>query len=253
MACAELHDVQSVNVCKGVGHCWTNSAQATLLPGDRLHLHHGPIDLIISATGRSEAILAAYQQAAICFENLLETLAAELISLRTLLKPSQPLKFLSPIARQMYVSALQFQQYTVTPMICVAGAVADYVLNKMTSGIHLDKVMVNNGGDIAFHLAPNQMTTIGICEDLRSNKPKHHIQIDHSDAIRGVATSGWQGRSFSLGIADSVTVLAQNAAVADAAATVIANSVDLPLSNKIHRKPAAPIQTKTMSYFSTTR
>ena len=40
--------------------------------------------------------------------------------------------------------------------------------------------------------------------------------------VRGVATSGWRGRSHSLGIADSVTVLAATAAMADAAATVIA-------------------------------
>ena len=32
---------------------------------------------------------------------------------------------------------------------------------------------------------------------------------------RGVATSGWRGRSHSLGIADSVTVVARNAAAAD--------------------------------------
>ena len=46
--------------------------------------------------------------------------------------------------------------------------------------------------------------------------------------VRGIATSGWRGRSFSLGLADSVTVLADCAAAADAAATIIANAVDLP-------------------------
>ena len=46
--------------------------------------------------------------------------------------------------------------------------------------------------------------------------------------MRGIATSGWRGRSFSLGIADAVTVLAATAAEADAAATMIANAVDLP-------------------------
>jgi ApbE superfamily uncharacterized protein (UPF0280 family) len=52
-----------------------------------------------------------------------------------------------------------------------------------------------------------------------------------------VATSGWRGRSFSLGIADSVTVLAATAAEADAAATVIANAVDVQ-DPGIHRRPA---------------
>jgi hypothetical protein len=54
-----------------------------------------------------------------------------------------------------------------------------------------------------------------------------NLTLDASLPVRGIATSGWRGRSFSLGIADSVTVLARNAATADAAATMIANAVDL--------------------------
>ena len=56
--------------------------------------------------------------------------------------------------------------------------------------------------------------------------------------MRGVATSGWRGRSFSLGIADAVTVFAGTAAVADAAATLIANAVDLPGHPAFARAPA---------------
>jgi len=55
--------------------------------------------------------------------------------------------------------------------------------------------------------------------------------------VRGVATSGWRGRSFSLGIADSVTVLAASASQADAAATLIANAVDVQ-DERIRRLPA---------------
>ena len=58
------------------------------------------------------------------------------------------------------------------------------------------------------------------------------------DRVRGVATSGWRGRSFSLGIADAVTVLARTRRVADAAATLIANAVDLPGHPAIRRAPA---------------
>jgi ApbE superfamily uncharacterized protein (UPF0280 family) len=59
--------------------------------------------------------------------------------------------------------------------------------------------------------------------------------------VRGVATSGWRGRSFSLGIADSVTVLAGTAAQADAAATVIANAVDL-VDARIVRRSACELK-----------
>ena len=60
--------------------------------------------------------------------------------------------------------------------------------------------------------------------------------------MRGVATSGWRGRSFSLGIADAVTVLAATAAAADAAATIIANAVDLPGHPAIARRPASELE-----------
>src|SRR5437764_6324531 len=66
------------------------------------------------------------------------------------------------------------------------------------------------------------------------------IRVD--DPIRGVATSGRHGRSFSLGIADAVTVLARTASQADAAATIVANAVDLPSHPAITRVPASDLQ-----------
>ena len=63
------------------------------------------------------------------------------------------------------------------------------------------------------------------------------FRITAESGVRGVATSGWRGRSFSLGIADSATVLAATAAQADAAATVIANAVDAD-DPRIRRAPA---------------
>jgi hypothetical protein len=56
-----------------------------------------------------------------------------------------------------------------------------------------------------------------------------------------VATSGWRGRSFSLGIADSVTVLARTAAQADAGATIVANAVNLD-DPRIQRRPACDLK-----------
>jgi ApbE superfamily uncharacterized protein (UPF0280 family) len=66
--------------------------------------------------------------------------------------------------------------------------------------------------------------------------------IDADDPSRGIATSGRHGRSFSLGIADAVTVLARTASQADAAATIIANAVDLPEHPAILRAPAHDLQ-----------
>jgi ApbE superfamily uncharacterized protein (UPF0280 family) len=66
--------------------------------------------------------------------------------------------------------------------------------------------------------------------------------IGSDDPSRGVATSGRHGRSFSLGIADAVTVLARTASQADAAATIVANAVDLPGHPAIVRCPAYDLQ-----------
>ena len=73
-----------------------------------------------------------------------------------------------------------------------------------------------------------------------------HASFDICDnaAVRGVATSGWQGRSHSFGIADAVTVLAANAACADAAATRIANAVDVG-HPAIRRRSACELDEQT--------
>jgi hypothetical protein len=67
-------------------------------------------------------------------------------------------------------------------------------------------------------------------------------EVRYESPVRGIATSGWRGRSFSLGIADSVTVLAATAAEADAAATIIANAVDVAHAGIIVRRPACSLK-----------
>jgi ApbE superfamily uncharacterized protein (UPF0280 family) len=72
------------------------------------------------------------------------------------------------------------------------------------------------------------------------------IELTFDMPVRGIATSGAAtkgsgGRSFSMGIADAVTVLARDAAAADAAATIIGNAVDLPEHAAIVRRPASDI------------
>jgi ApbE superfamily uncharacterized protein (UPF0280 family) len=125
----------------------------------------------------------------------------------------------------------------ITPMAAVAGAVADEVLAAMVAGRALKKAYVNNGGDIAIHLAQGEHFETGIVGDIAKPKITATARIAAEDEVRGIATSGWRGRSFSLGIADSVTVLARDAAAADAAATLIANAVNTD-HPAIERRPA---------------
>ena len=217
--------------------------QIALLPdGKRLHLQDGPIDLVIEAKGSDANVRAAYQAAAHRFTGLLDELCAELAQLR---QPADPARctLKDVVARRMHAAVAPFAaDHFMTPMAAVAGAVAEEILGAMLGAARLDRAYVNNGGDIALHLADGEQFTVGLMD-----RPDRHgllraMTIDADDPVRGVATSGRHGRSFSLGIADAVTVLARTASQADAAATIIANAVDLPGHPAVVRCPANELQ-----------
>ena len=276
------------------------TAQSTLLACGRLHLNHGPIDLVCQAWGTPEAIRTAYQAAAAVFPTILPALCAELPHLRTPLPSSMPRH---PIARAMHqavalphvvaVPGLDpgivptthavvqgrrstvkhdmfpspsrshplhgvtgqdkpgqddalFKRAFITPMAAVAGAVADHVLSHMTAATTLEKAYVNNGGDIAFHLTPAHTLTCALVTTVANPAVDGAFRLHHESPARGIATSGQAckgrgGKSFSFGIADSVTILARTAAMADAAATLVANAIDLPGHPGIERRPADAI------------
>jgi uncharacterized protein len=151
-----------------------------------------------------------------------------------------------PIAARMVAACRPFverHQLFITPMAAVAGAVADEIATCFArAGIR--RAYVNNGGDIALHLMPGERYELGLVTRLEAPAIDGRFAIDAAAPVRGVATSGWRGRSFSLGIADAVTVLAANAAAADAAATLIANRVDVA-SPAIARRPANELRDDT--------
>ena len=144
----------------------------------------------------------------------------------------------NPVANIMTSAAANFAAHNVSPMIAVAGSVADYILDKMLAGRTLNRVYVNNGGDISLYLNDGHSFDIGIVDRVDAPEISATAHITSNDTVRGVATSGWGGRSFSLGVADAVTVLAPTAALADAAATLIANEVDPGPCFEISRTPA---------------
>lgn len=210
---------------------------AWLGDGKRLHLQHGPIDLIIEADGRPDEARLAYAQAARRFQTVLSELVQELPRLRSNC-PASGLGLKGPVARLMEAAVKPLSSYRITPMAAVAGAVADETLKAMMAGRTLDRAYVNNGGDIALKLRNDHRFEIAMigrpdCQDRLGS-----IKIEADDGIGGIATSGRHGRSHSLGIADAVTVLAANAASADAAATLIANAADLPGHPAVKRVPA---------------
>ena len=231
------------------------TASRAALPGQRWHFQHGPIDIVIGAEG-DRALAAAHAAAWARFEPLLGELVAELPWLKRPVDPTRDCPLGGAVARRMWQACAPLVRLSegvdgfITPMAAVAGAVAQALITAYERpGIR--RAWVNNGGDIALHLAPGESASVGLFSDLArldSRLAAHltqggslpldgHLTVHHADPVRGIASSGWRGRSFSLGIADSVTVLAATAAQADAAATVVANAVNVH-HRAIARAPA---------------
>ncbi|MGJ7509139.1 UPF0280 family protein [Variovorax sp. GT1P44] len=218
------------------------TAQRTALDGGRWHLNHGPIDIVAEAHGDAVEVAVAHEHVWRRFRTLLDELVSELPLLRQPVGSDCTLR--GPIARRMWNACVPFRSGFITPMAAVAGAVAQELI-ACYDRPGIERAWVNNGGDIALHLAHGHSASVGLFADLARFDPRDQgalttdgqFEITAEMPVRGIATSGWRGRSFSLGIADSVTVLAATAAEADAAATVIANAVDVD-DPGIHRQPA---------------
>ncbi|RYZ01878.1 MAG: UPF0280 family protein [Comamonadaceae bacterium] len=218
------------------------NAQRALLDARRWHFQHGPIDIVAEADGEPRAVARAHEAAWARFRSVLDELVRQLHLLRQPVGEVNRLQ--GPIARRMWRACSPYSGGFITPMAAVAGSVAqELVACYDLPGV--ERAWINNGGDIALHLAPGASVRIGLLADLARFDPAAarlpeldgSFEIDASMPVRGVATSGWRGRSFSLGIADSATVLAASAADADAAATVIGNAVDVQ-DQAIDRRPA---------------
>ncbi|HUC60591.1 MAG TPA: UPF0280 family protein [Alphaproteobacteria bacterium] len=224
------------------------AATRARLEDKRWHFQHGPIDLVIEPFGTEAARARVIARGWRRFQTVLDELVAELAFLRAPVQEAEGVT--GPVARRMLAACRPHGRVFITPMAAVAGSVADEMVAAMAleDGAPEDglaRLYVNNGGDIAFWLAPGERMRIGLIAN-----PEHAsaldgaVEIGHHMPVRGVATSGWRGRSFSLGIADSVTVLAASGASADAAATLIANEVDCD-HPAVVKRPANEIKDDT--------
>lgn len=226
------------------------TATRARLADGRWHFQHGPMDIVIGAEGEAAAVDAAHAAAWARFEPLLAELVDELPGLKAPIPAADDAcRLAGPVARRMWRACHPYRAVFITPMAAVAGAVAEELIAcYRREGVA--RAWVNNGGDIALHLAAGQSVRVGLYADLarfdgrqarRGPDLDGRFTVSAALPVRGIATSGWRGRSFSLGIADSVTVLARTAAMADAAATVIANAVDVD-DARIERRPACTLK-----------
>lgn len=218
-------------------------------PNGRLHLQHGPIDLVIGVDGgaprkgEAERRARAFAAAIARFQTVLDELVSELPLLRSSAEPGGPIPSGS-VARRMIAAVQPFAaDHFITPMAAVAGAVADEILAAMLAAFDMGdrphRAYVNNGGDVAVHLEGDVEFHVRMARE--DGAALGDFALHASSPTRGIATSGRGGRSLSMGIADSVTVLATNAATADAAVTLVANAVDLPGHAAIDRARAIDV------------
>lgn len=214
---------------------------------NRLHLQHGPIDIIAHVDAPEEVRKRLYTSAS----NRFSTVLVELVAEMDLLKQPWSADLPDPkggIAQKMCF-AVRGSDIFVTPMAAVAGAVADEVLEAMLYEAknhdpyleEIQRMYVNNGGDIAFWLNAGESFSIGVVDNPGIPELNARVSLAYESPVRGIATSGWRGRSQSLGIADAVTVLAGSAAIADAAATLIANDVNVDYPG-ILKRPASEVK-----------
>jgi ApbE superfamily uncharacterized protein (UPF0280 family) len=222
----------------------------------RWHFQHGPIDLIIELEADFGLRESAIEQTWARFARILPALVMDLPRLRR--PAAERPRLHSSAANRMLRACTPFAaERFITPMAAVAGAVADELLAPLQRhGIR--RGFINNGGDIALLLAPGADYRVGIWPRVGPGGAPTGLELANGSnlglegaftvsaemPVRGIATSGWRGRSFSLGIADSVTVLAADAASADVAATLIANAVNCE-HTAIVRAPAEALKDDT--------
>ncbi|MCS7281208.1 MAG: UPF0280 family protein [Desulfobacterota bacterium] len=149
---------------------------------------------------------------------------------------------LPDVAKKMINACMLVDGKTLTPMAAVAGAVSDVLIERVIEDWDVDFAYINNGGDISAYSKRKTYFRIKVA-DINSSTLIDPIFVLSGLERVGVATSGFGGRSFTLGICDLVTVFAESGAIADASATFICNAtyVDSPSVKKKRAKDLDPL------------
>lgn len=139
------------------------------------------------------------------------------------LSPYYPRRDAPLSAKQMAAAAAKA---AVGPMAAVAGCFAAQLGLYLTQKFQLTDLLIENGGDL--WLRSSKPRTIALYAGTSSLSGKIGLQIPATEALGICTSSGTVGHSLSFGQADAVTVVAADAALADAFATAIANRIAEP-------------------------
>ncbi|MEA4813703.1 MAG: hypothetical protein VB112_02180 [Oscillospiraceae bacterium] len=212
------------------------------LEDGRIYLNYGPVQMLLSAerdgTASVELAELGARRAVEAFTELCEN-KEEMRKAAELLPDSTG----NAVLDRMAVAARKTRDPAATPMLAVAGCIAQEACDAMRAG-GADWAFVNNGGDIALLASGLKNVTVGIMTDVGTGQIAYQKTVAPSDGIGGVATSGLGGRSMTCGIASAAVAFAHDAATADACATILGNAATVN-DSRVHRKRALELDQNT--------
>ncbi|MEN6334927.1 MAG: UPF0280 family protein [Phycisphaerales bacterium] len=127
------------------------------------------------------------------------------------------------IARHMAWAA---EQVGVGPMAAVAGAMAQWAAEAALAA-GAEEAIVDNGGDIYLKAVEPVIVSLGTGTNKLADRLAFRVEPQETP-LSICSSSGKMGPSMSLGRCDLATIVAKDAALADAAATQAANLVREP-------------------------
>lgn len=217
-------------------------ARRWLAPG-RMLLQCGPLHMTIDARSGDQPVPGAVEAAEYAALRALADVAAHRALCVRWIGEVGAGEALPPVVAAMVRAVRGTDEPLITPMAAVAGSIADAAADAAFAA-GATRVFCNNGGDIAVRLGPGESARVGLHRGLQERTVAGRLLVRAEDGIGGICTSGMGGRSLTCGIASAVTTLAVRAALADAAATLIANHVfvDHPA---VRRLPAEQVDPET--------
>jgi ApbE superfamily uncharacterized protein (UPF0280 family) len=207
-----------------------------------MYIEIGPASLVIE--GEKDGKSFEFDKARL--ENKLKEILKDIRDYLPILRQKayriKNVSYVPEVVRKMVEATKMVDETTLTPMAAVAGTVSDMVRGFLLSEGY-EFISVNNGGDISIYNQHRRVLRIGI-GDIRTGKPTPYALSIEGLRDYGLATSGFGGRSFTLGMAEMGTVLAGSGALSDAAATYICNKTNTD-TDKVIRKKASEIDPLT--------
>jgi ApbE superfamily uncharacterized protein (UPF0280 family) len=200
----------------------------------------GPLHMTVLASRKGHALSEEAIEGARYALDILQELVAFLPTIRRKSVSLEPHDKFPLVVNEMISATKLIDDPGFTPLAAVAGAAADMVADRLMK-TKATKIIVDNGGDIAIRLREGETARVGLCLNIADREIGRFVDVDRDC---GICTSGFGGRSFTLGIADGVAAVSEKAAIADAAATRIANKTNLK-SEKILREKAETLYPDT--------